>query len=361
MKTNSRQSAMSLALKGAATAFLALGIAALAPVANAQTGTLTLSNPTSCSSFSGFTWNGSTLSITCTSSTTNPPPTTTCDTTQPGAFSWASPTSATITPGSTATGTIVRTGGCKGQYTITFGTDAAAYPGVTVSPTNSVSFADGSATSQTVTVTTTASTPVGTNVSVYLNGFTSSTGSGTPAIGGTFVAAVQATQPPPPPPPTGNGCSTSATYNVALNGGTQLYWGTNEYDSRPPLKPSETIAASFTYVDSGSWGEVDLAQVTNYVQGGTVDTEVSIDACPGNFPATTADTACDKRVSYPATGGPVIYGFTNGATFGMCALQPGKTYYVNIRNVRTTYGSGTSSSCTNTNGCAIRFRGINFN
>ena len=369
MKTNTKQSAMGLALKGAATAFLALGFAALAPVANAQSGTLTLSNPSSCSTFSGFTWNGSALSVTCTSTgTTNPNPVT-CDTTKPGAFSWVAPTTATITPGGSVTGTIQRVGGCKGQYTITFGTDASAYPGVSVSPTNSVDFPDGStatsqpAMTQNVTVTTSANTPIGTNVSVYLNGFTSSTGSGTPAIGGTFVASVQATQPPPPPPPQGNGCTTTATYNVALNSATQIFMGTfGEPGSLPALRPGESIAASFTYVDNGSWGEVDLSQVTNPTAGGTVDTEVSIDACPGNFPATTGPTLCDHRVTYPATGGPVAYGFTNATNFGWCPLQQGKTYYINIRNVQANYNSPQGTpSCPNSAGCALRFRGINFN
>ena len=370
MKTNTKQSAVGLVLKGAATAFLALGFAALAPVANAQSGTLTLSNPSSCSTFSGFTWNGSALSVTCTSTgTTNPNPVT-CDTTKPGAFSWVAPTTATITPGGSVTGTIQRVGGCKGQYTITFGTDASAYPGVTVTPATSVDFADGStatsqpAMTQNVTIATSANTPVGTNVSVYLNGFTSSTGSGTPAIGGTFVASVQATQPPPPPPPPpqGNGCTTTATYNVALNAATQLFWGTVfEAGSYPPLKPGETIAASFVYGGSQSWGEVDFAQVTNMAAGGTVDTEVAIDECPGTFKATTADTACDKRVTYPATGGPVLYATATPVT-GICNLVPGKTYYINMRNVQANYNSPQGTpSCPNSAGCALRMRGINFN
>ena len=353
MKTTNSQRIRSPWFQGMAAAAIATAFAAFAPVAHAQTGTLSLSNSASCTTFSGFTWNGTTLSVTCASAgPVTPPPPPPCDTTQAGSFGWASATGS-ATPGNVITGSITRSNGCKGAYTITFGNNAPA--GVTVSPATSVTFADGSATAQAVSITTAASTAVGTQIAVWLNGWSSSTGSPAPGIAGTFVGTVTTTPVVTPPPPTGNG---SITYSGALTNNLQIVWGTNEAASLPAFKSTDVASYSFTY--GGQFGQVVLGAVSNNVAGGVTDTELAISSTAGDFPG---QSNCDVRIpasSVQGQGITAISVWTPGRTGPFCLLNVGQTYYLNIRQVSANWASN-AGSCTNTNGCALRIQptGIN--
>ena len=97
-----------------------LSAAAIAPAAHAQSGTLAYSGATSCTSFTGWTWNDSQLTVNCPTTTTpttpTPPATPTCDSTKPGAFSFATSTAAVgrgVTAALEATSTGGRSGACE--------------------------------------------------------------------------------------------------------------------------------------------------------------------------------------------------------------------------------------------------------
>ena len=352
MKTNSFRTAASRWLQGAAAASVALGLAAWAPLAHAQAGTL--SNPNNCSSFTGFTWNNGVLALTC-----SPPVQQQCTSTAASTFAFVSETGADVPAGGNSVGTYRRTG-CAGQFTITFGTNAGTVAGTTASATT-LTWADGESGDKTITFTTSTSTPLG-KVGAWVTGYTSSTNSAPAALGGSYVFNVVAassgnTGGNTPPP----GCTTTATYNVTAVNQVQFFAGTAyEPGSLPPLKAGESIAASFTYQPTASWMQIAAGQVTNPAAGGTPDIEVNVDACPGNFTA-TADTGCSKRVTYPNTADPIVYGTTNGAAFGVCPLVAGQKYYINVRQVMKSYAAGSQPSCTNSAGCALRMQPQNLN
>ena len=178
------------ALRGLAPLFFIAGSAAVVPAAHAQSGTLSYSGATSCTSFTGWTWNGTQLTVNCATATTPTPPPPplppTCDTTTPGAFTFA-PATATVARGGSTTLQVQRTGGCGGAYTITFGNNlASATPGSTLSPATSVSFAAGDAAPKTITFN--AASTAGT-AAIWLSGYQSS--SIAPPISGTVTVTVQ--------------------------------------------------------------------------------------------------------------------------------------------------------------------------
>ena len=175
------------ASRGLAPLLFIAASAAVVPAAHAQSGTLSYSGAASCTSFTGWTWNGTQLTVTCAATTTpTSPPPPTCDTTAPGAFTVASPT-ATVARGGSTTLQVQRTGGCGGAYTITFGNNlASATPGSTLSPATSVSFAAGDAAAKTITFT--AGSTAGT-AAIWLSGYQST--SVAPPISGTATVTVQ--------------------------------------------------------------------------------------------------------------------------------------------------------------------------
>src|SRR6478609_7889848 len=105
---------------------VASGIAAMAPAALAQTtGSLSLSSgtPSNCTSFTGFSWNGGQLSVTCVSAT---PPPAACDNTVATTSFNIVGSGSSVNTGSTLNIQVARNGGCQGAYTVTFGSAGVA-------------------------------------------------------------------------------------------------------------------------------------------------------------------------------------------------------------------------------------------
>ena len=321
----------------------AAGMAVVSPAAQAQAGTLV--NPSNCSSFTGFSWSGGQLTLTC-AATTIPA----CTNTNVGTFTWVS-LAATVAAGNSVTGQLQRVGGCSGAYTILIGNNAAASNG-SVSAT-SVSFADGETGPKNVTVTTTAQSPVGAQIAVWVNGATTTPW---PNMAGTFVATVTAA---PPAQQTGGGSSCGATYCFSMVNNDQIVMGTGEAASKATgLKPGETIAVAFTYTGPTN-GSISISPVSNpyYTQERPSDLEIAIKSSPATFG--TQGDACDQRVPaawFIGGGSP----FLNAGTTEACQLVLGQSYYLNIRHMKSDWSN--TPSCTNTQyGCTLRVQPTGLN
>lgn len=357
-------SAASRRFSGAIAALaIAGGIGAFAPAAYAQSGML--SNPSNCTSFTGFTWSGGILSLTC----APPPPPPTCDnTTEPTGFAILKAND-TGTTNSTVNVVISRQGtGCQSAYTVTYGSggfpDGGNNVPVGFSPSNggSVTFAAGETGPKNVAVSTGTSPGL---IGVWLQSAIGPNGP-TSANGGTAITVTQ--------PISGGGgggpnnlvmpagCSTPPTYYAgSAANGVQYYAGVYQGGSLPPIKAGETLSASFVYQSTPDTPvTISLAQAVDVVGGKGEDIELSIDRCPATFPATQNDTLCDKRLQYPGTGMTVLYAYSQYPNL-YCQLTPGQQYFINMRFVSSNYANGTSASCTNATGCAVRIQPQNLN
>jgi hypothetical protein len=347
-------------LCGAATALaIAGGMAAFAPAAYAQAGTL--SNPNNCTTFTGFTWANGTLTLSC--AITPPPSPPSCDTAiEPTGFTIAAPAVSSAV-NTTVNVTVSRQGtGCLSAYTVTY--SSGGFPdggnnmpiGYSVSGNGTLNFAAGEVGPKTISVSTGTAPGL---IGVWLTGGTGPNGP-IGVSGGTAITVTQTTSgggntggnnPPP-------GCSSAATYMLPASNAQQIVFGTYEGVSQPPLKPGETASAGFVYQQAAGGGNLTLAmaQVTGGPAGGTADLEVAIATCPNVFEATNGDTLCDKRLtngSQSQAGYNFLYA---GAGVGVCRLNPGTQYYINIRQVSANYANGTTPSCGNVGGCALRIQ-----
>ena len=277
-----------------------------------------------------------------------------CDRSEPGSFTIAGSGGGTVEVPANLN-SVVRVfvqrtpGTCGGAFAVRYDATTAAGSTSDFSPlgAGSIAFGDGEPGIKSVAIKTGG-------YGTYQFALASAQGSpATTASGGARIRVA---------PPTVDCAVPPATYSFPAVSGQQFVFGTNDVGSRPPLKPGETIAASFVYQppSGGSWGEVDVGQVSNYVAGAPTDIEVAISACPNMFPATSADTACSKRIPYPSVATPVLYA-PPGNSFGLCALTPGMTYFLNVRHVSSSYADGELPSCHNANGCALRMQLYNLN
>ena len=286
-----------------------------------------------------------------------------CDRTQGGSFSIVGSTAATAASGTLGTfGTklvhVQRTpGACGGAYTVNF--DAAfTAAGTTITSlasvlaplgSGSVAFADGEPGIKAVAVTT---GPNAGNYRLTLRSATAASANAPPTTAsGAYSLDI-----------VGLGAGVASYFITAVNA-QQFIFGTSEPTSWPPLKPGESIAASFVYQPTPFTPlTLSVAQVTNQTFGGGVDIEIALSSTPGRFPGTEAgaDTLCSKRMGYPGTAQTVIYAF-NQVPNAYCQLTPGQTYYINVRQVSRNYADGTTPSCTNTKGCALRVQPQNLN
>lgn len=177
------------------TALVLAGLAQASAHAQAQLAPppLTLDNAQNCTTtVNGFTVSGNTLHLDCGK------PSLACDRTKPGFFSFqdAATTSGSGTAyasGSVYTGiTIKRTGGCLGQYTITYGTYGDGLRSYSPVGSGSVYFADGDAMPKTVAVIPGYGANLATPGTLYLwlTGYQSDTGSPAPPIAGGYVLTV---------------------------------------------------------------------------------------------------------------------------------------------------------------------------
>ena len=352
-------------LKGVAAFSVAAFGLALAPQASAQSGTVTLSNCSSGSTMTGFTWNGSTLTVTCSSSGggTTPPPGGTTPTIDPlaGTFAlvqcggnWTPFAGAqSANGGATFTACIIRNQGWEGDYDVAWG--ASGGPGATPasgtirfgnhdgSP-KSFQFAVGS-TSGAVTLSLTGVTPV-------------SNPALTTTVNGAVTINVTGTTQNNPPPVTGGAWQTdAATPQVACNQGATKYGDWFTYNSQKQiltLQPGETAAVPFI-ANPGLNPQVTTSETTATPL--STDNEISISQCPGDFSQTAP---C--RMGYTATGGAVnmvTYAVPSYMASAYCQVVPGNKYYMNVRQVfrgttANSCPSGVSSPFTGQPGCDVK-------
>ena len=326
-------------LKGVAALSVAAAGLALAPLAHAQAGTVSLTNCSATNgAMTGFTWNGSVLSVTCSAGGVDPGPGpgtggTLVNDPVAGTFtvvqcnSWtpfSSPVSANA--GSTFSACIIRQNGWIGAYTVPY-TAAGASPA-----SGSVSFNDKDGTPRqfNITLPSTAGTvtlQVGTPVPTVSNGLTT-TASGSVTINVQGAPVVT-------PPATGNWQTDAAVPQVSgctTNATTIPNWFT--YNSQKQLFTLQTgQTGAMPFIATGA-PFIQSTETTS--TPGSADNEVSISQCPGDFSMPLG--AC--KADYSFNGGS-IYTTTTGNPY-YCNLQPGAKYYVNVRQV---FRNSTTPSC----------------
>jgi hypothetical protein len=326
-------------LKGVAALSVAAAGLALAPFAQAQSGTVSLTNCSATNgAMTGFTWNGSVLSVTCSAGTVDPGPGTggtLANDPLAGTFtvvqcnSWT-PFSSPVTAsaGSTFSACIIRQNGWIGAYTVPY-TAAGASPA-----SGSVSFNDKDGTPRQVNITLpsaagTVTLQVGTPVPTASNGLTTT-------AGGSVTINVQGA-PVVTPPATGNWQTDAAVpqlTNCTTNATSIPTWFTyNSQKQLFTLQTGQTGAIPFIAV-GGTNPFVQSTETTS--TPASADNEVSISQCPGDFSQPLG--AC--RADYSFNGGTVY--MTTGPSPYYCNLQPGNKYYINVRQV---FRNSTTPSC----------------
>jgi hypothetical protein len=278
------------------------------------------------------------------------PATSGCDRTKAGSFRIVNPTAVVTVPGQSTFAYVEREAGACGlaftvEFNATFTGDATGYAPI---GDGTITFADGETGIKAVRVTT--GIALGT-YEMLLQEAVGALGASAPANGSYTLIVTEAAC---------SGCG-PGTYVIQAANNQQIIVGTTEQNSLPPLKAGEILAAQFVYQPTANGLlQVAVGGVSNYVAGGTADLEIAIDAQPGVFPATNADTPCDKRIGAGAqsVGSAVLYG---GSFPGACNLTPGQAYYINLRHVTANYANGTTPSCTNASGCALRVQPSNLN
>jgi hypothetical protein len=320
-------------LKGvAALSVTAFGLA-LAPVAQAQSGTVSLGNCSATNNaMTGFTWSGSVLTVTCPAGGGGGP------TIDPLAGTFVlSSTNAAIVPlaaasipaGGSFTAYVVRQAGWIGAYDVAW----TASGNVTASPSSGVaSFGDHDGFPRPITIT---AGNTGGTITLSLSTVTSkSDASLTTTASGTATITVIG-----PPPPVKDWATDPATPQV--NCGTTasvvapVFFTFNAQKQLFTLLPGQTAAIPFVL----GAGASPFVQSTETVSTpSTAEHEVAISQCPGDFSPPLG--VC--RAYYSFNGG-TVYMNTNGnnSTFA-CGLVPGNKYYVNVRQV---FRNTTTSSC----------------
>ena len=276
-----------------------------------------------------------------------------CDRRRSGAFTVLGP--ATAGTNGSATFYIERTpGACGGAYAVGFTTQFTPIPadgnatGYAPLGAGSVTFADGEPGYKAIPVAT-GSAP-GTYTVALQSATGISFGSLPTTASGSRTATVES--------PAMAACGTRATYLVPARNAEQIVFGSFEAGSFPALKPGETVAAGFTYQPTPfSAATVSIAQVTNPTNGPPADIELALSTCPAVFPGSAAgrDTFCSVRLAYPQTAMTALYGSSQGGA-PFCALAAGQVYFINMRNVARDDAIGTTPSCSNAGGCALRLQ-----
>lgn len=365
MNTNTRINALRRFGQALGALAVAAGLGAFAPAAHAQSGSLSLGNggsQTNCATFSGFSWSNGTLTVNCTA------PVQSCDATAATTGFHVVNPSVSVTAGTQVNVTIQRDGGCAGSYTVSFSSGGFADPnqpgsmptGWSVTPQNSVSFAQGD-TTKTVSVATGTTAGL---IGVWLTGAGAVTASGGESI---YVT-------PPAPTTIGGGtgsarCGT-ANYVLPMQNNSNINFGTSDQGSNPALMPGQTVALDFTFNPPNGGGTVQLSPVINAVSNqGSYDTEISIANCAGSFqtsgsatntPSSSLISAdyCDVRIPGTTYAGQGISAISAGSAVyagAFCKLNVGQQYYINIRQVPANSFTNNSPSCTdNTHGCTLR-------
>jgi hypothetical protein len=340
-------------LKGVAALSVAAAGLALAPLAHAQSGTVTLTNCSATNgTMTGFTWNGSVLTVNC--SDPGPGPGPLINDPLAGTFTivqcnnWT-PFSSPVTAnaGSTFTACVVRQNGWIGAYGVPF-TATGANPA-----SGSVSFNDKDGTPRQVNVTLPATAGTVTlQLGSPVPGTGVPTGSTTTASGSVTINVQGAPVVIPPPGNWQVDANVPQPTNCATNATTIPTWFT--YNSQKvlfTLQTGQTGAVPFIAVP-GSSPFVQSTETTS--TPASADNEVSISQCPGDFSQPLG--AC--RADYSFNGGTVY--MTTGASPYYCNLQPGSKYYINVRQV---FRNSTTPSCpagamngAGTAGCDVKLQ-----
>jgi len=342
MNTNSTSAAwLSRLLKAAAALTMAASAVAFAPLAHAQAGTVTLTNCSSTNTaMTGFAWNGSSLSVTCSSGPpiVIPPPVL-----DPlaGTFRLSAATG-TVNGGATDTVYVERIIGWLNPYTIAYSITATG--NASANPSSGfVSFGDKDGASRPIAINTGTG---GGTLTVTLGAVTPNT----TTAAGVYTLTVNGA----PAPPVGGGdwktdaatpqvtCATAANYYDFFKASGQK--------SQFTLKGGESGAVAFI-ANGGTQPALSSTETIN--TPGFADNQIVVSQCPGDF---TPAFPCMQ--SFTSTGGTLAANsgvaqpsYMQGA---YCQLVPGNKYYLNIRQV--VRGTSTPSCPTSTNpqGCEVR-------
>jgi len=330
-------------LQGVAALSVAAAGLAFAPLAQAQTGTVSITNCSATnSSLTGFTWNGSSLTVTCAASSGGPGPTPATIDPLAGTFalvscggSWSPFAGAvSVSGGGTFTACVVRQNGWIGDYNVPW---TAVGSGTSASPASgTVSFGDKDgaprafsftlgSTTGTVTVQLGTPSPISTPSLT-----TTSSGSATVNVQGAAVVTQPSGNWQTDPLTPQVSCSTTASVVAPV------FYTFNAQKQLFTLLPGQTGAIPFI---AGSPPSAPFVQATETVSTpATADGEVSISPCPGDFSMPRG--VC--RADYSFNGG-VVYMNTNGTNSSFaCGLVPGNKYYANVRQV---FRGTTDNSC----------------
>ena len=343
MNTNSTSAAwLSRLLKAAAAVTMAASAVAFAPLAHAQTGTVSVGNCTTTNTaMTGFAWNGSTLTVNCGTVVVGPPPTI-----DPLAGTFRlSAASNTVNGGAVDTVYVERITGWLNAYTIAYTITATGNASATPS-SGTVSFGDKDG----------ASRPIAINTGTGGGTLTVTLGAVTPATttaAGVYTLTVNGTTQPPPVGGGGDWKTDAATPQVACSTGANYsdFFRSNGQKAQFTLKGGESAAVAFI-ANGGTQPQLSTTETIN--TPAYAEHEIVVSQCPGDF---SQPFPCEQ---HPATiAGGYVAGNSGVAqppymVGAYCQLTPGNKYYMNVR--QTVKGTTTPScpTATNPQGCEIR-------
>lgn len=314
-------------------AAFALGLALPAP-AHAQGTAKQASGGASCT-FGGFVFDPATntMSVQCTSTTV-----TTCTSTASGAFSFATASSGPIASGNAGTVQVTRTGASDCAYSLTWSVAAPAGTTVTVNGSSAATgllvFADKDTTAKTLSVV--ATTSAAADVVITLSGTVP--GGITPNATHTMRFNPSGIEGCSTPAPDKTGTFTVANQKIVFQ-----------------LKPGEVGAVAFTPSLTG--GVIVLSTTDTIMTPPEADHEVTISRCPNDF-GDAIGPFCRYSANFVGSSRWVNTGNVTPLAFYHCAVEAGKTYYMNVRQVKlgtTTHSCANPPSSTN-GGCEVRLQ-----
>lgn len=314
---------MSLSIQAAAGVLVLASLATAGiGVPTAHAGTAKQGDGTPICAFSGFTYDPATRSLTIACQDAPPPPPPpppppACTSTASGSFSFWLPQSGPHRAGDGVGLQVTRSYATNCAYTLTWTVTAPA--GVTVnvngntSGTGTIAFADQDYVPKPPLVTTTASADA--TVDITLSGTVP--GGVTPFA--THRLEIQGSGPPPV-----NGCTTGAAQQT----------GTFTVGNQKivlPLRPGETGAVAFT--PTAASGVIVLSTTDTINTPADADHEVTISSCPNDF-GESISPFCRYGANFVGSSRWVNTGTQSPVMPYHCPVEAGKTYYMNVRQVK---------------------------
>jgi hypothetical protein len=326
---------MSRALMGGAALAIAAAITAFAPAVTMAQGK---SNVGGCTSFTSFSYDATTNTLTVNNCTTTQQPPPAPPVPGPSTYTLSA---ATSTPAGVAINvTVQRTGGTSAEgVLLSIGANGLTgwnFNGASTPQLLTINFLDNETTKS-------LNFNPGSTPGVFgmtFGGVTGTTGS--IAAGTTFINVLD----PLPPSNVPVGCKTSATKNEVFQYANQKIVFS--------LKPGETGAVAFTPGAGTALMYLSSTETVNTPPD--ADHEVTVSTCPGDF---DRSYPCRYQANYV---GSSMQANTAPSPW-QCALVPGQTYFLNVRHVklRASQTDPVQTSCTNppayTNGaCEVRLQ-----